>query len=194
MRFVPALLALTLLSGCASVPPLNFSPANIGMSRAKQNAALVATTVTIAGKSEAHGKIALAGAEGNVAELWRTALDDAITRMALFRDDAPTRLSLVVKILKLDAPTVGLTMVTRTEARYELIDRNTGAVVYTTDVATDGRSPVGENFYGMIRARISAANSVQNNIAVFLQQLESVDLGKPMFPGGQQLPAAGPAR
>lgn len=194
MRTIIALTALTLLTGCASAPSLNFSPANIGMSRVKQNAALMATTVTVANKSEALGKIAITGGEAGVAMLWKTSLDDSITRMAIFRDDAPLHLSLAVKILKLDMPAMGMVMVTQTVARYELIDRNTGAIVFTTDVTTEGRSPVSDNFQGAIRARISAANSVQNNIAEFLRQLESADLSKPMFPGGTQVQSGGAAK
>lgn len=187
---VPAALGgLLALSGCASVPPLNFAPANVGMSQTKQDAALVAVTVTVAAKSEAKGKIQIAGAEGNVAELWKTALEDAITRMAVFRDDSPHRLSLAVKILKLQLPVAGVAMHTKTTARYELIDRNTGAIVFASDVESDGRSGGGENFYGAIRARISASNSVQNNIATFLQQLETADLSKPVFPAARQVQA-----
>ena len=194
MRTILVAAALSLLTGCATIPPLNFSPPNIATSQVRRNAALVATTVTLAGKSEAHGKIDVAGSENGIAALWKTALDDSLTRMAMFRDDAPTRLSLVVKVLRLDAPDLGLVMVTHTEARYELIDRNTGAIAYATDIATDGRSPVGDNFYGMIRRRISAANSVQNNIATFLRQLETADLSTSMPPASQQAQPNGPAR
>ena len=180
-----ALAALTMLAGCASVPAFNVSPANIGLSAVKHNAALVSTTVTVAGKGEATGRI-YPGTETGIVPLWKTALEDSLVRMAMFRDDAPMRLSLVVKILRFEIPGAGITMITHTAARYELIDRNTGAVVYATEINTDGRSPAGDNFMASIRARISAANSIQNNIADFLKQLESADLTKPMFPAQKQ--------
>jgi len=193
MRAGVAIAALMLLGGCAAAPPINFSPPNIGLSAVKHNAALVSTTVTIAGRSEAQGKI-IAGGEAVIPTMWKTALEDALVRMAIFRDDAPVRLALVVKILQFEAPTMGLTMVTHTAARYELIDRNSGAIVYTTDVRTDGRSPVGDDFMGANRARISISTSVQNNIADFLKQLETADLTKPMFPAQKQVQTDGPGQ
>ena len=177
--------ALILLGGCASAPPLNFTPANVGLSATKHNAALISTTVTVAGAQEAKGKI-LAGTEGGIALLWKTALEDTIVRMAMFRDDAPTHLALVVKILQFDAPTMGLTMVTHATARYELIDRNSGAIVFSSDVQTDGRSEVGDDLMGANRVRLSVARSVQDNIADFLRQLASADLTTPVFPAQKQ--------
>lgn len=193
LRLPLALATLGLLSGCATTPPpLNFTPPNIAMSAVKHNAALISTTVTAASGAEARGRI-ISGTEGVVAQLWKTSLEDSLIRMAMFRDDAPMRLALVVKILQMDVPTMGLTMVTQATARYELIDRNTGAVVYTTDVHTEGRSPVGDDFMGANRVRISLANAAQTNIADFLRQLETADLTKPMFPAQKQV-AAGAAK
>jgi hypothetical protein len=175
-----------LASGCASVPPLEFTPTNIGMSRLKHDAALVSTSVTAASKSDRKGPIDIAGAENDVTTMWKTALDDTILRMAIFRDEASKKLSLAVKILKVDRPGAGFAMTTHTIARYELIDRNTGDIVFSTEVETDGKVPMTDNFMGAIRARNSLSLSVQNNIASFLQQLETADLRKPMFPAQQQ--------
>lgn len=177
--------AFAALAACNAPPPLNFTPNNVGLSQTKHNASLVKTTVTIASKEEAKGKIDAAGAEAGVAMLWQTALEDAMVRMALFKDDAPIRLSLVVKILELDMAGAGFTMKSSSIARYELIDRNSGDIVFTTDIETDGRSPAGEDFMGANRARHSINRAVQNNIAVFLQQLETADLTKPLFPANQ---------
>lgn len=63
MRFVRlAILSAFLLSGCASAPPLDFSPVNVGMSRVKHDAALVSTSVTAASKADRKGPIELASA------------------------------------------------------------------------------------------------------------------------------------
>jgi hypothetical protein len=180
--FAPALL----LSGCASVPPLDFSPTNVGLSRVKHDAAMVSTSVTAASKTDRKGPIDIAGAENDITSMWKTALDDTILRMAIFRDDSSNKLSLAVKILKVDMPGAGFAMTTGTIARYELINRNTGDIVFSTEIETDGRVPMGDNFVGAIRARNSLSLSVQNNITTFLQQLESADLTKPMFPAKQQ--------
>lgn len=176
-----------LLTGCASVPPLDFSPTNVGLSRVKQDAALVSTSVTLASKADRKGPIDVAGAENDITSMWKTALDDTILRMAIFRDASPNKLSLSVRVLKVDMPGAGFAMTTHTIARYELINRNTGDIVFATEVETDGKVPLSDNFVGAIRARNSLSLSVQNNIGSFLQQLESADLSKPMFPSQQQV-------
>lgn len=185
-RIFAVSILVMLVSGCASVPPLEFTPTNIGMSRLKHDTALVSTSVTAASKSDRKGPIDIAGAENDVTTMWKTALDDTILRMAIFRDEASKKLSLAVKILKVDMPGAGFAMTTHTIARYELIDRNTGDIVFSTEVETDGKVPMTDNFMGAIRARNSLSLSVQNNIVSFLQQLETADLRKPMFPAQQQ--------
>jgi PBP1b-binding outer membrane lipoprotein LpoB len=179
---IPALL----LSGCTSLPPLDFAPPNVGLSRVKQDASLVSTSVTTASKADRKGQIDIAGAENDITSMWKTALEDTMVRMAIFRDDSANKLSLAVKILKADVPSAGFSMTTRTIARYELINRNTGDIVFSTEVEADGSVPMGDNFYGIVRARNSLSLAVQNNISTFLQQLESADLTKPMFPAEQQ--------
>ncbi len=179
-----------LLGACSTPPPLNFSPPNVGHIGQKVDAALVSTIVTMGRPDEAKGKIDVAGFEGEVAALWKSALEDAFTRMAIFDDDSKRRLNLAVKVLKLDVPGAGFDMKTSTVARYELIDRQTGDIVFTTDVASEGVVPLGNNFMGAIRARESASRSVQNNISLFLQQLMTADLTRPMFPTAPAAPAA----
>ena len=80
------------------------------------------------------------------------------------------------------------TMTTKTVARYELIDRATGGIVYTQDVSASGEVPFNYAFAGVVRARESISRSAQNNIAQFLQALETVDVSKPMFPNKQEAP------
>ncbi len=185
-RIYTVIASALLLSGCTSVPPLDFSPTNVGMSSVKHDAALISTSVTAASKADRKGPIDIAGAENDITSMWKTALDDTILRMAIFRDDSANKMSLAVKILKADLPGAGFAMTTRTIARYELINRNTGDIVFSTEIETDGRVPMNDNFMGAIRARNSLSLSVQNNISTFLQQLEAADLTKPMFPAQQQ--------
>lgn len=75
-----------------------------------------------------------------------------------------------------------------TIARYELIDRATGSIVYTQDVSASGEVPFNYASAGVIRARESISRSAQNNIAQFLQSLETVDISKLMFPNKQEAP------
>ncbi|AOH37362.2 hypothetical protein BGP89_02865 [Luteimonas sp. JM171] len=77
-------------------------------------------------------------------------------------------------------------MTTRTTARYEIIDREDGSIIFTQDVQAAGEVPMGYAFAGVIRARESINRSVQNNIAQFLQSLETVDASRPMFPSSRE--------
>ncbi len=166
---VPAML----MSAC-SVAPLNFSPANVAPTTKRLDAALLSTNVTVASKDEAVGKMNTAGAEADVSSLWKSTLDDSLVRMALFRDDSTRKVSLIVKILELDSR--GLGYGARTTARYELVDRNSGATVFKTDVTTDGKA---SDYFGANRARKSASRSVQANIEEFLKQIAVADLKAP---------------
>lgn len=102
--------------------------------------------------------------------------------MAIFSDGSDRKVSLSVKVLELDVPAFGASMTTKTMARYELIDRETGAIIYTQDISAEGHVPASYAFVGVIRARESINRSVQNNITQFLQALETVDVSRPMFP------------
>ena len=172
-----------LVSACgAQVPPINFSVPNVGPSANKIDAELRSVTVTMARPDEKTGDIAL-GAEGSITH-WKEALTEALNRMAIFRDDAPRKVSLNVKVLKLDVPSMGIRFTTETAARYEIIDRSTGAVIFVQDVNSTGSVPGDHAFLAVARGRESINCSVQNNIMQFLQALETVNVNRPMFPAG----------
>lgn len=168
--FGAALVMGLLLSGC-SLPALNFTPAAVPQTVIRHDAALISTTVTVASPQEATGKLNTAGVEADVASLWKSNLEDVLLRMALFQDNSPTKVSLVVKILELDLRSLGFK--TRTTARYELIDRNTGKTLYTTDVQTEEGA---SDYVGDIRVRKSASRSVQANIEEFLRRIATAEI------------------
>ena len=187
------LLLLLLSSGCTGTKrlPVNFSAPNIGVSTTKLDAELKSLTVTVARPDEATGQIRVAAAVGSHGKaypislylgLWRTALEEAFNRMAIFKDGSPKKISLAVKILKFDTPEFGGEMTTHASARYEIIDRSNGSIIFTTDVSTSGVVPFDHAFVGAVRAVESMNRSVQNNIIQFLQVLETVEMDKPMFP------------
>ena len=88
-----------------------------------------------------------------------------------------------VKIMKLDAQDwrTGLNMITEVVARYEIIDRTTGDIIFVQDIASSGTAPVS---LGAARLQESINRAVQNNIAQFLLVTETIDLSRPMFPTG----------
>jgi hypothetical protein len=130
---IPLILFLLLLSSaCTKRLPVNFSAPNIGVSSTKLDAELKSLTVSIARPDEATGEIRpshLVHPRGEFqpypislyAGLWKTALEEAFNRMAIFKDDSPKKVSLAVKILKFDP---GEFTIIHTSARYEIIDRS----------------------------------------------------------------------
>ncbi len=184
MRFLWLGLIALLLTGCQSVPPLNFSVPNVGVSQKKIDAELKSMTVTLARPDEQKGEI-MAGMEP-VAQLWQTSLTEALNRMAVFKDDANKKISLQVKVLGLDVPSAGASFETTAIARYEIIDRSNGSIIYTQEFSSKGLVSMGYAFMGIVRARESVNRAVQNNITMFLQALETVNFDKAMFPNKQK--------
>jgi hypothetical protein len=170
------------LAGCATPPqPLNFSVPNVGLSQKKIDAELKSMTVTVARPDEATGQLP-AGMEVNVTQLWQTSLTEAINKMAIFQDDAMKKVNLSVKILKYEGSGPGASMTTNTTARYEIMDRKSGDLIFTQDISSSATVPFDFAFSGFVRAREAYNRAVQNNITQFLQALETVDVNKPMFP------------
>ena len=181
---IPFILFLLLLSSaCTKRLPVNFSVPNIGVSSTKLDAELKSLTVSIASPDEATGEID--PGIGVHTGLWKTSLEEAFNRMAIFKDDSPRKVSLAVKILKFGVPRFGAGMTTHASARYEIIDRSDGSIIFTTDISTTGDVPFDYAFAARVRLLESINRSVQNNIIQFLQVLETVDMDKPMFPSNK---------
>lgn len=180
-RLLVVAISALLLAGCGSIPPLNFSVPNVGVSQRKIDAELKSMTVTIARPDEKTGDLPL-GMEQVVPQIWQTSLTEALNKMAIFQDDATRKVNLSVKILKIDVPGAGFSFTTATAARYEIMDRKTGDLIFSQDISSTGTTPADYAFAGIARARESINRAVQNNITQFLQALETVDVKKPMFP------------
>jgi PBP1b-binding outer membrane lipoprotein LpoB len=198
MKFLQLLIvaiAALVLSGCAQqMPPLNFSVPNVGMTTHKIDAEMKSLTVSVARPDEKTGNLDLkfasldmngqGGSLGDqmVPQMWQTSLTEALNRMVVFQDDATKKVNLSVKILKLDVPRAGVSFTSNTTARYEIMDRKTGDLIFSQDIESSGTTPGDFAFLGMARMRESINRAVQNNITQFLQALETVDVQKPMFP------------
>jgi hypothetical protein len=180
-HFLVSVVAAVFLSGCGSIPPLNFSVPNVGVSPKKINAEMKSMTVTIARPDEKTGDLPV-GMEQMIPQLWQTSLAESLNKMAIFQDDASKKVNLSVKILKLNVPGGGFSMTTDTSARYEIMDRKTGDLIFAQDISSSGTTPLDYAYMGVARARESINRAVQNNITQFLQALETVDVQKPMFP------------
>lgn len=162
--------ALLSLAACNPPQPLNFSVQNMRVSPVVADADLRGITVTPAAPNERTG--ALPPAVASITNTWKEATQEALARTAIFNDDSRHHINLEIKILKLDAPAFGVTFPTDTAASYTIVDRNTGAILFTQVINGLGETPLDFAFAGAIRARESINRSVQNNIAAFIDALE----------------------
>lgn len=112
----------------------------------------------------------------------KAAIEDAIDRATIFRDDAQRKLSLSVKVTQFDVPAGGFDMTTTTTAHYELIDRNSRTPLFVSDITSTGHVPLGYAFTANERAWESVNRAVQASIRQFIDQLGSADLSKPLVP------------
>ena len=177
------------LAGCGQMPPLNFSVPNVGLAEHRLDAEVRSVTVTLARPDEQIGEIDIFMAEmaanasgAGLANQWHVALQEALNRSLIFRDGGSKTVSIAVKVMKLSVPDVGFSFTTEAVARYEVIDRANGDIIFSQDVSSSGTTPMDYAFNAAVRTRESINRAVQNNIALFLQATETIDLAKPMFP------------
>ena len=183
-----AMLAVLVVAGCVtSMPPANFSVPNVGISEHRLDAEVRSITVTYGRPDEQIGQIDffVFGEGSNVSIAWKTALEEALNRMLLFTDGGSKTVSISVKILKLYVPIFGISPTAKSVARYEIIDRANGDVIFSQDVSSSGTTPLTYAWDQTVLVRESVNRAVQNNIALFLQAAETIDLVKPMFPAGR---------
>ena len=170
-----ACLLMTCLSGCEM---LNFSIPNIPVSATKLNVDVRSIAVTYAKEDEQKGRVTQYASK-SIPSVWKSALQDALDKMEVLSKDAPLKVNLSVKILKLDVPAFGIAFTTDTMARYSLMNRANGAIVYTHDFDTAARVPFNYAFYGAKRAKESINRAVRKNIDLFLRSLKTAHLPKP---------------
>ena len=177
--------AAFILTGCTQIPPRNFSVPDLGLSQHQLDAEIRSITVTFSQPDDQVGAIDAFDVTGGgaITAAWHTALQEALDRTLVFRDEGTTKVSISVKIRKLDARDwrTGFKMITEAVARYEIVDRATGDIIFVRDIASSGTAPVS---LGAARLQESINRAVQNNIVQFLQETETIDLGRPMFPAG----------
>ena len=132
--------------------------------------------MTVARLDEQTGDIPFGVGTENIPQLWQTALIEALNTMTIFQDDASKKVNISVKIKNLSHPNI---RTYNCSARYEIIDRKTGDIIFTQDISSIGED---DTFQANIRIVNAVNRSIQNNISLFLQALETVDVNKPMFP------------
>lgn len=188
MRIFASLAAAILLVACTPMPPLNFSVPNVGLSAYPLDAEVRSLTVTMGRPDEQTGPIDweyLDTTKGaSLMQTWETAMQEALDRSLIFRDGGAKKVSISVKILELDLQEFGFSMTSDAVAKYEIIDRMTGDIIYTQNIVSTGTVEADYAYLGAVRMLESANRAVQNNIALFLQAAETINLDSPMFPAG----------
>lgn len=162
---------LVLLVGCNTVPPADFTLAQVP-SVDKKDVELVSITVGYVPKSRNNT------IETNhlVPPAWKEALLDAINRSLLFSDDKERKVSISVKIDEFNAPAAGFAMTSTCGASYEVMDRSNGEVLFYERIASSGTVPMDFAFAGVVRALESVNRCGRNNIYRFLNKLDGSDL------------------
>jgi hypothetical protein len=181
-NLIMAAFAAVVLTGCANIPPppLNYSVPNIGMSSKKLDAEVKSIIVSIARPDETTGK--MFSNMDKTPALWKSALEEGLNNMVVFSDEGSHKVNITVKILKFEPSTPGVEMTSTTEAKYDIVDRKTGDIIYTQNISSSATVPFAYSTNGLTRIIESVNRAVQNNIAQFLQALETVNVQKPMFP------------
>ena len=167
-----------LLAGCAAPPPLNFAPQNIEYSQDHLNAEL--RTISVSFPSDEKGKIRIWAAQTNVqtgsasADMrvnFKDALEEAINRSGIFKDDAETKINIYAQLTDLDIPGMGISFPTTTAVLYKIQRRSDGKFLYEKEIKAIGESAIND-FAGVNRS-LSAENvSYQNNISAFIEDLK----------------------
>ena len=181
IRLVLAVYIALILTGCTTMPPLDFTVQDVGVVNNRKDAELKSLTVGFAPKEQqrkVHG-------DHTAVPIWKESLQDALARSLIFKDDAPIKVNLSVRIV--EAYLTGFGEVTcHIAAIYEIVDRGNGDIIFSQEIASKGIVPFNYAFVGVVRSRECANRGVRNNIAEFINQLEQVDFSKPMFPAKSQ--------
>jgi hypothetical protein len=173
------LVAIAFLSGCTSIPPVDFTVQDVGMVDNRKDLELKSMTVGFAPQAQ-QKKVE---ANATIPPVWKEALQDAINRALVFRDDASRKINLSVRITEFDIPSGGASMTTKVSAIYEIVDRGTGDLIFAQEITSEGVVPFDYAFQGATRAVESWNRAVRNNIADFINVLDAADLSNPIFKG-----------
>jgi hypothetical protein len=170
-------LSVFFLVGCQTLPPLDFTVQDVGPLTNRKDAEMRSLTVGYAPQTQQKR------VESNheIPPIWKEALTDALNRSLAFRDDADTRVNVSVRIVELDVPAAGFDMATTAGAIYEIVDRETGDLLFAETITTEGVVPLDYAFVGVVRAMESVNRAVRNNIAEFINRLEDADIKTPIY-------------
>ncbi len=175
-----------ILSGCATPSPLEFRPDYLGKSSKRIQAELKSVSVRTAPKNLQTGDVNWFKIENTIGDQfvqtstgtgipitkqWESALVDSLNEILIFRDSAARKLSLTVDIQKIEMR--GLAAIDfDVDARYRLVDRETGEDAYSKTIRSRGSASSNEAFVGAVRSRLAFVRSIKANIQQFISDIQ----------------------
>lgn len=165
-----------LLSGCATqAPTLNFVPQDVLPSSSKIDFELKNTSVSIAQDGERVGatQVGLFGNqyESTFKQAFKDALEEAISKSAIFNDLSTRKLSLSAKVLQFETPGFSTGFATTMVVRYQLLDRSNGKLIFTRDITSTGEVAFDYAFMGAIRYTEARNRAGRDNVNQFITSL-----------------------
>ena len=174
---------VSVLSGCASAPPLNFVPDDVIPTKHKVAAELKSLTVSVAKENERLGETQV-GFFGNEYELsfktaLREALEEAIAKSAVFDDLSDRKVSITAKVMKFETPRGSVNFESAAIVRYEIYDRRDGKLLFRRDISSSSSVPFDYAFMGSIRAAEARNRTMRDNVTSFIASLEELQMTEP---------------
>jgi len=156
----------------ANYAPANYAPKVVQPSQTRIPHELKDVTVSAAASGEASGRLNdwVAWARGP----WKEALGETLARMGIF-EGGGAAVSLSVRILKFESEGYG-DKVGSVTARYELIDAQSGRILYSGLIGSTATAPYTYAFLGETRIRESLNRAVRNNVAAFVEALRTTEI------------------
>lgn len=179
-----SILACICLTGCATqAPTLDFVPKDVLPTGTKIDFDLKNTSVSIAQDGERTGQtqVGLFGNqyEASFKQAFKDALEEALSKSAIFNDLSQRKLTLSAKILQFETPGFSTGFETKMVVRYQLLDRSNGKLIFTRDITSAGSVPFDYAFMGAIRYTEARNRSGRDNVQQFIGSLaEFKDTGK----------------
>jgi hypothetical protein len=107
-------------------------------------------------------------------ELWKLALIKTLTEVNVFENDSQDKLSLTVTVLKYSSILFGGRVDVDTEARYQITDLKSGAIVYSKNIRTHVNPELRFSIKidGETRALIAEEQAIRENIKAFVDSID----------------------
>jgi len=156
---------------------MEFTPTDVVPTTRKIDADLRSITITIAEAKEQKGEVQV-GFGGNVYEqsfkqAFKTALEEGLARSAIFSDLSSRKVSLAARVLRFQSPKMSARFKTEMIVRYEILDRNSGSVIYSNEVASTGEVSMNYAFLGAARWAEARNITVRQNVKNLIADLET---------------------